>query len=215
MGILVFLAVAFLLLLPFRYVGNGEVYNLLPGLSLFGLVLILPGMALAALLGARTYRAQRDRATTAGTAVGAIVGWTAFFSLSWLTSILPPPPEAGELETAALGTAGLAETAALYAFIPLTLFATAAVLTGLFSTRAAYEGRRRLVLMGGIAALVAGVALLLTSFEAQEAIGAVVGTVAGALAGRVSGGGYARAGGDDMIPPGSTIRPREPRRKAG
>lgn len=213
MGILVFLAVAFLLLLPFRYLGDGEVYNLLPGLSLFGLVLILPGMFLSAMLGARTYRSQRARATTAGSAVGAIVGWTAFFALSWLTSIIPPPPEAGELE-AALGSAGLAETAALYAFIPLTLFAIAAVLYGLFSTSAPYEQRRRLVLLGGIATLVAGLAVLFTGFEVQAAIGALVATVAGALAGRVSGGGYARAGGDAMIPPGSTIRPKEPRRKA-
>lgn len=214
MGILVFLAVAFLLLLPFRYVGDGQVYNLLPGLSFFGLILILPGMVLAALLGARTYRSQSERATTAGAAVGAIVGWTAFFSLSWLTSIIPPPAEAGDLE-AALGSAGLAEIAALYAFIPLALFATATVLYGLFSIRAAYEQRRRLVLLGAIATLVAGLAVLLTSFEVQNVLGAVVATVAGALAGRVSGSGYARAGGDDMIPPGSTISPREPRRKPG
>jgi hypothetical protein len=213
MGILAFLAAAFLLLLPFRYVGNGEIYNLLPGLSLFGLILIVPGMILAALLGSRTYRAQRGRATAVGTAIGAIVGWTSFFSLSWLTSVIPPPPEAGELE-AALGSSGLAETAALYAFIPLTLFATAMVLYGLYSVRAAFEQRERLVLIGAVATAVAGLAVLLTSFEYQELIGAAVATVAGAVAGRVSGGGYARAGGDDMIPPGSTIRPREPRRKA-
>ena len=61
MAILAFLAAAFLLLLPFRYVGSGEVYRLLGGLSFFGLVLIVPGMVLAAILGARTYRSQRTR----------------------------------------------------------------------------------------------------------------------------------------------------------
>ena len=61
MAILTFLAAAFLLLLPFRYVGSGEVYKLLGGLSFFGLVLIVPGTALAAALGARTYRSQRRR----------------------------------------------------------------------------------------------------------------------------------------------------------
>ena len=66
MAILAFVAAAFLLLLPFRYVGSGEVYKLLGGLSFLGLVLILPGTALAAALGARTYRSQRRRGTRAG-----------------------------------------------------------------------------------------------------------------------------------------------------
>ena len=74
MAILAFLAAAFLLLLPFRYVGSGEIYRLLSGLSFFGLVLILPGMALAAALGARTYRSQRRRGTRVGMGIGAGVG---------------------------------------------------------------------------------------------------------------------------------------------
>ncbi len=79
MAILTFLAVAFLLLLPFRYVGSGDVYKLLAGLSFFGLVLILPGTVLAAGLGARSYRSQRRRGTRVGMGIGALVGWTSFF----------------------------------------------------------------------------------------------------------------------------------------
>ena len=44
-------------------------------------------------------------------------------------------------------------------------------------------------------------------------IGAVVSAIAGAAAGWTGGIGYARAGGDARIPPGATIKPREPRNK--
>ncbi len=58
MGMLIFLAADFFLALPFRYVG-GEARSTATSrrrLAFFGIVLIVPGMALAAVLGARTYR---------------------------------------------------------------------------------------------------------------------------------------------------------------
>src|SRR5215217_7717199 len=52
MGMLVFLAANFLLVLPSRYLGSGELYRYLPPtLAYLGTLLILPGMVLAALLG--------------------------------------------------------------------------------------------------------------------------------------------------------------------
>ncbi len=193
MAILTFLAAAFLLLLPFRYVGSGDVYKLLGGLSFFGLVLILPGMALAAALGARTYRSRRSRGTRVGAGIGALVGWTSFFTLVWLTGVLRP-------STSFSGPA-------YYAFVPLALVATALVLYALFARGAGFDRRRNLVLAGTAVAFVAGLVVLVVNFEWLAIVGALVSTVAAALAGWVGGIGYSRAGGDDMIPPGATLRP--------
>ena len=192
MAILTFLAAAFLLLLPFRYVGSGEIYKLLGGLSFFGLVLILPGMALAAALGARTYRSQRRRGTRAGTGVGAIVGWLAFFTLAWLTGLVGPSATAAGPAT--------------YAFPPLALGAAGLVVYALFSSNAAFDRRRNLVLAGAAVALLASLAVLTADFEPLAVVGALVSTTAAALAGWVAGVGYSRAGGDDMIPPGAVRR---------
>jgi hypothetical protein len=196
MAILAFLAAAFLLLLPFRYVGSGEVYRLLGGLSFFGLVLILPGMALAAALGARTYRSQRRRGTRVGTGVGAIVGWLTFFTLAWLTGILSPAADVTSLGTASI------------AFVPLALGASGLVLYALFSGDAGFERRRNLVLAGAALALAAGLVVIVADFEPLAVVGALVSTAAAALAGWVAGVGYSRAGGDDMIPPGAVRRPQ-------
>jgi hypothetical protein len=192
MAILAFLAAAFLLLLPFRYVGSGEVYRLLGGLSFFGLVLILPGTVLAAALGARTYRSQRRRGTRVGMGVGAIVGWTSFFALAWLTEILRP----------ATGSYRLA----FYAFVPLALAATGLVLYALFSRATDFDRRRILVLTGASLAVIAGLVILVSGFEPLAVVGALISTVAAALAGWVAGAGYSRAGGDEMIPPGAVRR---------
>ena len=189
MAILAFLAAAFLLLLPFKYVGSGDVYKLLGGLSFFGLVLILPCTALAAALGARTYRSQRRRGTRVGMGVGAIVGWTSFFALAWLTGVL----------RSSTGSSG--------PFVPLALAATGLVLYALFSTSADFDRRRNLILVGTALTLVAGLAVLVSNFEPLAIIGALISTAAAALAGCVAGVGYSRAGGDDMIPPGAVRRP--------
>ena len=193
MAILIFLAAAFLLLLPFKYVGSGDVYKLLGGLSFFGLVLILPGTALAAALGARTYRSQRRRGTRVGLGIGAIIGWTSFFTLAWLTEVLLP----------STGSHG----PAYYIFVPLALVAAVLVLYAIFSTRADFDRRQNLVLVGAALAIVAGLAVLVSDFEPLAIIGALISTVAAALAGWVAGLGYSRAGGDDMIPPGAVRRP--------
>ena len=194
-AILTFLAAAFLLLLPFRYVGSGDVYKLLAGLSFFGLLLILPGTALAAALGARTYRSQRRRGTRVGAGIGALLGWTSFFALAWLTGVLRP----------SAGSTG----AANYAFVPLAASASGLVLYALFARDADFERRRNLVLVGAAIAVVAGLAVLLSDFDPLAIIGALASTTAAALAGWVGGVGYSRAGGEEMIPPGAVLRPRQ------
>ena len=82
MAILIFLLAAFLLPLPFRYVGSGDIFSEIQiRLALLGLVLILPGMALGAVLGARTYRVERRLGTRAGAGIGATAGLASYLLL--------------------------------------------------------------------------------------------------------------------------------------
>src|SRR3954470_16439132 len=85
MGMLMFLLANFLLVLPSRYLGSGALFGYLPPrLAFLGTLLILPGMALAAVLGARTFRTPRKRGTRVGAGVGALIGYSGFFGLEWL-----------------------------------------------------------------------------------------------------------------------------------
>ena len=205
MGILFFLGVGFLLSLPFRYIGNGDLFGETLGLpSLVGLALILPGMALSALLGSRTYRSERQRAIRVGAGIGAVVGWIGFFSLAWLESAVG-------IRSAIFK--GLGGSFAFYIFIPLALVTTALVLYGLFSTGSDFATRQRVVLIGGAVAVGAGIAVFMTGPSVVGIVGLLVMAIAGAAGGWAAGIGYARAGGDDMIPPGATIRRRGSRRK--
>ena len=198
MGILAFLAVATLLALPLRYVDDGAGFGqILSRLSFFGLVLILPAMILGAVLGARTYRVERRLGTRIGAGVGAIVGWTSFFALHW--AAIAYGLEGRDQLFRPVLFAGLEDSVFFYAFVPLALPATGLVLYALFSRGTDFGRRRRLSFYGAGLAALAGVLVLVASFD---------------FLGLVGGVGYARAGGDTMIPPGSTIRPREPRRKS-
>lgn len=189
MGILFFLAAAFLLPLPFRYIGDGTIFREVPSrLTFFGIILIVPGMAIGAVLGARTYRVERRLGTRVGAGIGAIVGWTSFFVPAWL-EVLP------------------------FLFLPFVAVATGLVLYALFATRRSFELRTRLVLISAGIVAVCGIVVLVTDFNVLGITGALFSTAAAALGGYVAGAGYARAGGDEMIPPGATIRRREPRRK--
>jgi hypothetical protein len=52
---------------------------------------------------------------------------------------------------------------------------------------------------------------VVTDFDPLGVLGALISTLSGAIGGYVSGSGYARAGGDDMLPPGAEIQRRKPR----
>lgn len=187
---LVFLAAAFLLPLPFRYVGSGEVFSEIQlRLALLGLVLILPGMALGAFLGARTYRVPRKLGARAGTAVGAtagLVSYLLFFALFEDLYLL------------------------LVAVIP----AAALLVYDLLATGQNLSRRLRMLLIAAALSVACGAVALLVDFDLLGLLGAVFCTASAALGGYVGGIGYARAGGDEMIPPGATLRPREGRGRA-
>jgi hypothetical protein len=212
MGILVFLAANFLLVLPSRHFGSGEIYGFLPPrLAFLGTVLILPGMALAALLGARTFRTPRRRGMRVGAGVGALIGWSGFFGLEWLAIAFGLDQRDQAFRTVVFPDLG--GTLAFYAFVPLTLAATALVIYALYTKREDFERRRRLVLIGAALAGLAGLAVVVTDFDPLGILAVLVSTASGAIGGYVSGSGYARAGGDEMIPPGVEIPRREPPRK--
>jgi hypothetical protein len=212
MGMLVFLAANFLLVLPSRYLGSGELYGYLPpALAYLGTLLILPGMVLAALLGARTYRTPRARGTRVGAGVGALIGYSGFFVLAWLAIALGLNRRDQAFRTVVFPDLG--GSLAFYAFVPLTLLATGLVIYALYSKTADFERRRNLVCAGAALAVLAGLGVVVTDFDPLGVLGALISTLSGAIGGYVSGAGYARAGGDDMIPPGAEIRPREPWRK--
>ncbi len=189
MAVLVFLLAAFLLPLPFRYTGNGEIFfEIQIRLSLLGLVLIVPGMALGAALGVRTYRLERSLGTRAGAGIGGAAGLTSYLLFFAL------------VEGLYLLTAPLVVSAGL-------------LLYALFATGQGLARRRWVVLLAAALSALSGAAALFLDFDLLGLLGAVFCTASAAVGGFAGGMGYARAGGDEMIPPGSTIRRREPRRK--
>lgn len=205
MGMLVFLAVNFLASLPFRYVGDGRIYGYVPPrLAFMGLALLLPGMVLAAVLGARTYRVGRRRGTRVGAGVGALIGWTGFFSLAWIANALGFSSRDQAFQVVVFP--GLRDSAAYYVFPQLAVLAALIVMFSLYSREAGMELRQRTALAGTALALIAGFLVIFTSFDELGVAGVLISTFSGAIAGYVSGAGYARAGGEEMIPPGATPR---------
>jgi hypothetical protein len=185
MSMLVFLAAAFLLPLPFRYVGNGEIFSEIQlRLALLGLILIVPGMALGAVLGARTYRVERRLGTRAGAGIGAVAGLTSYLLFFALVEGMP------------LLLALLVPSAGLLLYV-------------LFATDQDLKRRRRMVLLAAGLSALSGALLL--NFDLLGLLGAVFCMVAAAVGGFVGGMGYARAGGDAMIPPGTGRK--EPRQR--
>lgn len=210
MGILAFLAVATLLAFPLRYFGDGTGFGqVLSLLSFFGLFLMLPAMIMAFFLGSRTYRVEGILGRRAGATVGAIAGWTCFFFLCWSAVAYGFGGRDQLFRPAIFG--GLESSFVLYLFPLPVLAATALVIYALYYTGADFARRRRAVLLAGALVLLAGLGVVATGFDPLGVAGALVSTLSGAAGGWVSGAGYARAGGDDLIPPGATIVPRGPR----
>jgi hypothetical protein len=209
MGMLVFLAANFLLVLPSRYLGSGRLYDYLPPtLAYLGILLILPGMVLAAVLGARTFRIPRTRGTRVGAGMGALIGYSGFFGLAWLAIALGLNRRDQAFRTVVFPDLG--GSLAFYAFVPITLLATGLVIFALYSKGANF-GRRRLVYAGAALAVFAGLGIVATDPDPLGVAGALISTLSAAIGGYVGGSGYARAGGDDMIPPGAGIQRRKPR----
>ena len=210
MAMLTFLTANFFISLPFRYFGGGEIYNYVPPtLAYVGTVLLVPGMIFAAVLGARTYRAPRHVAGRVGAGVGALIGLSGFLSLVWTAAALGFAERDQAFRSGTFADVG---GVAFYLFPPLTLAAAVLVIIALYSKGADASRRWRLGLVGAGLAVVAGVGLVLSDPGTVGIAAVLISVVSAGLAGWVGGaGGYARAGGDDLIPPGATIRRREPR----
>jgi hypothetical protein len=210
MGMLVFLLANFLLVLPSRYLGSGALFGYLPPrLAFLGTAVILPGMVLAAVLGARTFRTPGKRGTRVGAGVGALIGYSGFFALEWLVVAFGLDERDQAFRIVLFPDLG--GTLAFYAFVPLTLVAAGLVIYALFSKNMDFVRRLRLAVIGAVLAALAGLGVVATDFEPLGVLGALISTLAAAVGGYVSGAGYARAGGNDMIPPGADIQPRRPR----
>jgi hypothetical protein len=182
MAMLVFLAAAFLLPLPFRYVGNGEIFSEIQlRLALLGLILIVPGMALGAILGTRTYRVERRLGTRAGAGIGAVAGLTSYLLLFTLS------------EDIALLLAPLVLSAGL-------------LLYALLATGQDLKRRRWMVFLAATLSALSGAVALLLDRDLLMLLGALFSTAAATIGGFVGGIGYARAGGDAMLPPGPVHR---------
>jgi hypothetical protein len=186
MATLAFLAVASFSLMPVWFVFGWNVFSVLEGIAFFATLLILPAMVFGAALGLRTYRSQRREATRDGAAIGAIVGWTGFAFLVWLENV----------------TSGKA-VLLYWLAIPAVLVAAVLLLYALFAGETEIPRRRRLVHVAALLVGVIGLALLATDFEPLRVVAALVATLAGAAAGWTAGMGHARAGGEEMIPPGA------------
>lgn len=203
MGMLVFLAANFLLSLPFRYLGDGTIFRyLLPLLAFMGLVLILPGMALGAFLGFRTYRAPKRTATRAGAGLGALIGWTGFFALAWAANSFGLGNQDRVFHIPVFPD--ISNSVLSGAFLPLVILATVIVLFSLNLRDANFQQRRRIAAAGAALALLAGLLVMLTGFDPLGVAGVVISTASATLGGWVGGFGYARAGGDEMLPPEAT-----------
>ena len=182
MAMLVFLATAFLLPLPFRYVGNGEIFSEIQlRLALLGLILIVPGMTLGAVLGVRTYRVERRLGARAGAGIGAVAGLTSYLLLFSLFEDIP-------LLLASL------------------VFSAGFLLYGLFATGQDLKRRWWMILLAAVLSVLSGSGALLLDFDLLMLLGALFCTAAATIGGFVGGIGYARAGGDAMLPPGAVRR---------
>lgn len=199
MGMMAFLAAAYILPLPLRFVGGSEIPDAVPfRLTLFGLFSFMPGIALGVVLGLRTYRAQKKVAARSGTVIGAALGWTSFFVVDRLGGYAIP----GWVPFFEVGGA------LSYALLAPVLAATALVLYALFS-KASYAWRLLLGLVGIALAALSGAVVLVADFGAEGLACALISAGSGALGGWVAGIGYARAGGNEMIPPGAVLREPE------
>ncbi|MCL6439510.1 MAG: hypothetical protein K6T51_12955 [Rubrobacteraceae bacterium] len=192
-AILVLLAAAFLLSVPFRYAGEREVYRVVLSIvDLYGFVLIVPGTFLAAAVGARTQKTDARAAGRAGAAGGAVLGWACFLLVSWVMNAMGLQ-ERRELSSSVVFV-GLHAGALLYGFIALSLVSVALLFVAVLP-RTGTRTRERALLFAALFAVLPGLASLALAPSLLAVAGLAVSTISCALAGWVMGYGYARAGG--------------------
>ena len=184
MATLAFLAVASLGMMPIWFFAGWDLFSILEGVTFYACLIFLPCLILGAVVGARTYRSDRREATRNGAAVGTVIGWTGFVFPIWLENVI-----AGTTPLYWLAVPPVAAGGLLLAY---------AVFPGKLNT----QQRRKLVLISAALTGTTGLVLLAFDFSLLQVFVAVVATLAGAAGGWTAGIGHARAGGEEMLPPG-------------
>ncbi|CAN5674162.1 hypothetical protein BH24ACT21_BH24ACT21_11270 [soil metagenome] len=184
MATLAFLAVASLGMMPIWFIAGWDLFSILEGITFYAILIFLPCLILGAIVGARTYRSERRQATRNGAAVGAVVGVAGFAFPIWLENI-------------ASGATVLYWLAVLPVVISGLLLVYA-----VFPSKLNLQQRQRLVWISAILTGITGLVLLGDNFSLLQLFVAVVAILAGAAAGWTAGIGHARAGGEEMLPPG-------------
>ena len=184
MGTLAFLAVASLGMMPIWFFAGWGLFSVLEGITFYAILIFLPILILGAIVGARTYRSERRQATRNGAAVGTVVGLAGFAFPIWLENIVSVTNPLYWLATPPVVAGGLLLT---YAVFPGDLES---------------RRRRQLVLISAALVGATGLVLLAFNFSLLQLFVAVVATLAGTAGGWTAGIGHARAGGEEMLPPG-------------
>lgn len=182
MATLAFLAVASIGMMPIWFFAGWDLFSILEGITFYAILTFLPCLILAAVVGARTYRIERKRATRNGTVVGAVFGLTGFIFPIWLENIV--------------------SGSALYWLVaPPFVLAGILLVYAVFPASLDPRQRQKLVWISAILTGIMAAVLLVLNFSLLQVFVAVVAILAGAAAGWTSGIGYARAGGEEMLPP--------------
>ena len=184
MGTLAFLAVASLGMMPIWFVAGWGLFSVLEGITFYAILIFLPILILGAVVGARTYRSERRQATRNGAAVGTVVGLAGFAFPIWLENIIAGDNALYWLAAPPVAVAGLLLTYAVFPGNP------------------DFHRRRQLVLISALLTGATGLVLLAFNFSWLQVFVAVVATLAGTAGGWTAGIGHARAGGEEMLPPG-------------
>lgn len=185
MATLAFLAVASLGMMPIWFIAGWDLFSVLEGIVFYAILIFLPCLILGAIVGARTYRSERRQATRNGGAVGTVVGIAGFAFPIWLENVITGATVLYWLALPPLVVSGL-----LLAY-------------AVFPNRLSLQQQRRMVLISAILAGVTGLILLAFDFSPLQLFVAGIATLAGAAGGWTAGIGYARAGGEEMLPPGA------------
>lgn len=184
MATLAFLAVASLGMMPIWFFAGWDLFSILEGVTFYACLIFLPCLILGAIVGARTYRSGRRQATRNGAAVGTIIGWTGFVFPIWLENVI-------------------VGTTVLYWFaVPPIVVGGLLLAYAVFPVELNPRQRRNLVLISAALTGATGLVLLAFNFSLLQVFVAVVATLAGAAGGWTAGIGHARAGGEEMLPPG-------------
>lgn len=171
-------------MMPIWFVAGWDLFSILEGIVFYACLIFLPCLILGAVVGAKTYRSERREATRNGAAVGTVIGWAGFAFPIWLENMISGASVLYWLAVPPLVASGL-----LLAY-------------AVFPSKLSLQQRRRLVLISALLAGITGLLLLAFNFDPLQLFVAIIAILSGAAGGWTAGIGHARAGGEEMLPPG-------------